>query len=143
MTEQTDPKLLLTYLQSTHRTLEGADERIRTLCSQVETALSQEQFSIDERVVIFDYLDSYAVNIDILVSETKAEIEKAKALLEPEVVAYIDHRKDAVRLATFVKTEDDIEEELLLDRRIPDSNETGRFIQKDALLYRKRQKSVC
>ena len=138
----TDAKPLLTYLQSMHRTLESADERIRFLCSQVELALSG-SLSMDDKVVIFDCLDSYTVNIDVLVSETKAEIEKIKALLEPEVVAYIEQRKEDVRLATLAKTEDDIEEELLLDRRMPDSNETGRFVQKEALRYRKRQNAVC
>jgi len=98
---------------------------------------------MDDQVVVFDYLDSYTISIDVLISETKAEIEKTKALLEPEVVAYIERRKEAVRLAAFAKTKDDIEEELLLDRRMPDSNETGRFVQKDALRYRKRQKSLC
>jgi hypothetical protein len=141
MTE-TDPKRLLTHLQSMYRTLEGANERIRTLCSQVETALSG-NLSIDDKVVVFDYLDSYIINIDVLVSETKAEIEKTKALLEPEVLAHIDQRKADVRFAHFARMEDDIEEELLLDRRMTDSNETGRFIQKDAQRYRKRQKSLC
>ena len=138
----TAPKLLLTYLQSMHRTLEGADKRIRFLCSQVERAFG-EDLSMDDQVVVFDYLDSYDISIDVLVSETKAEIEKTKALLEPEVVAYINQRKKDVRLAAFAKTADDIEEELLLDRRMPDSNETGRFVQKGALRYRKWQKSLC
>jgi len=76
-------------------------------------------------------------------SAKQQKIEKTKALLEPEVAAYIDQRKEDVRLAAFAKAEGDIEEELLLDRRMPDSNETGRFVQKDALRYRKRQKAVC
>jgi hypothetical protein len=138
----TDLKPLLTYLQSMHRTLEGADERIRSLCSQVEIALS-ENLSMDDKVVVFDYLDSYIVNIDGLVSETKAEIEKTKALLEPEVVTYIEQRKEDVRLAAFARAEDDIEEELLLDRRMPDSNETGRFVQKEALRYRSGKKQFA
>jgi hypothetical protein len=142
MTE-TDPKLLLTYLQSMHRRLEGAPAKIRALCSQVETAVSDNRLPIDDKVIVFDYLDSYAVNIDLLSAETKAEIERVKKLMETEVVACIDQRKADVRLATFVKTEDDIEEELLLDRRMPDSSETGRFIQKDALRYRKRQNTVA
>jgi len=98
---------------------------------------------MDDKVVVFDYLDSYSINIDLLVAETKAEIEKTKALLEQEVVAHIEQRKKDVRLAAIAKMEDDIEEELLLDRRMPDSNETGRFVQKEALRYRKRQNAVC
>jgi hypothetical protein len=140
---KTAPKLrpLLEGLRGIHRTLEGADERIRALCARVEEALLTD-VSIDKKVVIFDCLDSFVCNIDILAAETKVEIEKTKALLEPEVVTHVYNRKEDTRLITLTKAEGDIEEELSTDRRALDADIAGRFVQKAAIQRRKRQKSA-